>query len=118
VLLGAPGLIIHQFVAFIWESRRLLRGKYVVEMTGGTNPSSKVYPEFSKAGFSTMIEMHMKEDAIQKANEANMNVIITGHMASDSLGMNLFLDELEMKGIEIIPCGGLIRVSRISKKKK
>jgi putative NIF3 family GTP cyclohydrolase 1 type 2 len=93
-------------------------GKYVVEMTGGTNPSSKVYPEFSKAGFSTMIEMHMKEDAIQKANEANMNVIITGHMASDSLGMNLFLDELEMKGIEIIPCGGLIRVSRISKKKK
>jgi len=26
--------------------------------------------------------------------------------------MNLFLDELEKKGIEIVPCSGLIRVSR------
>jgi hypothetical protein len=31
--------------------------------------------------------------------------------------MNLFLDELEKKGIEIIPCGGLIRASRVKKKK-
>lgn len=92
-------------------------GKFAVEMTGGTNPSAKVYPEFSKAGFSTLISMHMKDDAMQKANDVSMNVIITGHMASDSLGMNLFLDELEKKGIEIVLCGGLIRVSRVGKKK-
>ena len=30
----------------------------------------------------------------------------------DSLGMNLYLDELEKKGAEVIPCSGLIRVSR------
>jgi hypothetical protein len=93
-------------------------GKYVVEMTGGTNPSAKVYPEFSKAGFSTMLSMHMKEDGVTKANECSMNVIITGHMASDSLGMNLFLDELEKKGVEVVPCGGLIRVSRAQKEEK
>lgn len=93
-------------------------GKIVVEMTGGTNPSAKVYPEFSRAGFSTMISMHMKEDGVQKANEASMNVIITGHMASDSLGMNLFLDELERKGIDVVACGGLIRVSRVNKTSK
>jgi hypothetical protein len=29
--------------------------------------------------------------------------------------MNLFLDELEKRGIEIIPCSGLIRVSRVKK---
>jgi len=34
-------------------------------------------------------------------------------MSSDSLGMNLFLDELEKRGIEIVPCSGLIRISRI-----
>jgi hypothetical protein len=33
-------------------------------------------------------------------------------MASDSLGMNLFLDELEKKGIEVIPVSGLIRIKR------
>ncbi len=87
-------------------------GKFLIEMTGGTNPSSKVYKEFSKVGYSTMISMHMRDDAMNKASEEYMNVIITGHMSSDSLGMNLYLDELEKQDIEIVPCGGLIRVSR------
>jgi hypothetical protein len=90
-------------------------GKWLVEMTGGTNPSSKVYSEFSKTGFSTIISMHMREDGFKVAQENHLNVIITGHMSSDSLGMNLFLDELEKQGIEIVPCGGLIRVSRVKK---
>jgi putative NIF3 family GTP cyclohydrolase 1 type 2 len=93
-------------------------GKWLVSMTGGTTPSNKVYKELSLAGVSTVIDMHMKEDCIDKANENNMNVVIAGHISSDSLGMNLFLDELEKKGIEIIPCGGLIRVSRVKKGKK
>jgi len=33
-------------------------------------------------------------------------------MSSDSLGVNLFLDELEKQGIEIVPCSGFTRVSR------
>lgn len=93
-------------------------GKWYVEMTGGTNPSSKVYQPLSNYGVSTVIGMHMKEDAIQKASETNLNVVITGHMPSDSLGMNLWLDELEKQGVEVIPCGGLIRVSRNKGKKK
>jgi putative NIF3 family GTP cyclohydrolase 1 type 2 len=91
-------------------------GKFVVEMTGGTEPGSQIYEEFSRIGISTAISMHMKEDGVKKANEQHMNVIIAGHMSSDSIGMNLFLDELEKKGIQIIPCGGLIRVSRNKKK--
>lgn len=90
-------------------------GKYLVEMTGGTEPSSKVYKELSNYGVSTIIGMHMKDESRKLANESNMNVVIAGHIASDSLGMNLYLDELEKKGIEIIPCGGLIRVSRVKK---
>ncbi|MEK7643707.1 MAG: NGG1p interacting factor NIF3 [Patescibacteria group bacterium] len=91
-------------------------GKILVEMTGGTNPSNKVYQQFSSFGISTLVGMHMREEAVQKATEHHMNIIIAGHMSSDSLGMNLFLDELEKKGIEIIPCGGLIRVSRLKHK--
>ncbi|PIU08439.1 MAG: NGG1p interacting factor NIF3, partial [Candidatus Moranbacteria bacterium CG08_land_8_20_14_0_20_34_16] len=33
-----------------------------------------------------------------------------------SLGMNIFLDELEKNKIEIIPFGGLMRFSRLGKK--
>jgi len=91
-------------------------GKYLVEMTGGTSPSDDIYKELSRVGISTTIGMHMRDDAKKKASKHHMNVLIAGHMASDSLGMNLFLDELEKKGIEVTPCSGLIRVSRVKKK--
>lgn len=91
-------------------------GKYILEMTGGTEPSGKIYEYISRAGFSTEVGMHMKEEHLKEANEHHLNVVMAGHMSSDSLGMNLFLDELEKKGIEVVPCGGLIRVSRNKKK--
>ena len=92
-------------------------GKFLMEMTGGTNPSQKVYEVLSKAGISTIVTMHMKEDAMGKAKEQFMNVVVAGHISSDSLGMNLFLDELEKKDVEVLTCGGLIRVKRNKKNK-
>lgn len=91
-------------------------GKFLVEMTGGTNPSNKVYQELSRAGISTIVGMHMKDEAMEKANEHHMNVVIAGHISSDSLGMNFFLDELEKRGVEVMICSGLIRVARGKKK--
>jgi putative NIF3 family GTP cyclohydrolase 1 type 2 len=93
-------------------------GKYLLEMTGGTSTSDSVYEALSRHGISTIIGMHMRDSARVTANEHHMNVVIAGHLASDSLGMNLFLDELERKGIEIVPCSGLIRISRVNKSKK
>lgn len=93
-------------------------GKFMLEMTGGTNPSNKIYSDLSSAGISTIVGMHMTEPANDKAIEHRLNVVIAGHISSDSLGMNLFLDELEKKGVEIVPCGGLIRISRAKKNKK
>ncbi|KKR48960.1 MAG: NIF3 (NGG1p interacting factor 3)-like protein [Candidatus Magasanikbacteria bacterium GW2011_GWC2_40_17] len=90
-------------------------GKFMIEMTGGTNPSEKIYQEVSKAGISTVISMHMNDKGFNEARGSFLNLIFAGHMASDSLGMNLFLDELEKKGIKILPCSGLIRVSRVKK---
>ena len=88
-------------------------GKFMVGMTGGTNPHDEIFKELSHYGISTTIDMHMKDKAREHASESNMNVVIAGHIASDSLGMNLYLDELEKKGIEVLPVGGLIRVSRV-----
>jgi hypothetical protein len=33
-------------------------------------------------------------------------------MAADSIGANLFLDEIEKKGVRVVSCSGLIRVRR------
>jgi len=84
----------------------------LAEITGGTEPSPKIYEKIAQAGIGTIIGMHMGEESRKEAETSNLNIVIAGHMSSDSLGMNLFLDELEKKGIEIIPCSGLIRIKR------
>lgn len=85
----------------------------LTEITGGTEGSPKLYEKMAAAGIGTIIGMHMGEEGRKEADAANINVVIAGHMSSDSLGVNLFLDKLEKQGIEIVPCSGLIRVSRI-----
>jgi len=84
----------------------------VLGMTGGTEGSKEIYEKMAQAGIGTTIDMHMSEDHKKEAEKFHINVVIAGHMASDSLGMNLLLDKLEQKGIEIIPVSGLIRHKR------
>ena len=87
-------------------------GRVFIKMTGGTGGSEKSYEKLAQAGIGTVICMHMTDKHRQAAKDNHINVIISGHMASDSLGMNLFLDELQKRGIEILPAAGLIRVER------
>jgi putative NIF3 family GTP cyclohydrolase 1 type 2 len=86
------------------------------ELTGGTEGSPKIYEQLARVGVGTVISMHQSEEHKKEAEKANVNVVIAGHISSDSIGMNLFLDELEKRGITIIPCAGLIRISRNKKK--
>ena len=91
-------------------------GKIVLtEITGGTGGAKGIYEKMSQAGIGTVVGMHMDEERKKNAQEAHVNVVIAGHISSDSLGMNQFLDELEKKKIEIIPCSGVTRVSRVKK---
>ena len=88
----------------------------ITEITGGTSGSPKLFEKLSQAGVGTIIGMHMGEEGRKEAEKAHLNVVIAGHISSDSLGMNLFLDELEKRGVEIVPCSGLIRISRVKNK--
>lgn len=87
-------------------------GKVKVMFTGGTNPSKELYMELSKAGVGTIVEMHVPEEAVTELKKLHINVVDCGHMAADSIGANLFLDELEKSGVAVVPCSGLIRVKR------
>lgn len=91
-------------------------GKIVVGFTGGTSPSKELYMELAKAGVGTIVEMHVPEEALDELKKLHVNVIDCGHMAADSVGANIFLDELEKKGVEVVPCSGLVRVKRGAKK--
>lgn len=87
-------------------------GKVAIFFTGGTNPSKEAYGELARAGVGTIIDMHIPEDGLKEAKKMHMNVINAGHMASDSIGANIFLDEIEKRGVEIIAGSGLIRIKR------
>jgi hypothetical protein len=87
----------------------------LTEITGGTSSSKDIYEKLSQAGIGTIIGMHMSEESRKEAEKFHINVVIAGHISSDSIGMNLFLDELQKRGIEIVSCSGLIRISRVKK---
>lgn len=94
-------------------------GKSILsEVTGGTEGSKDMYEQLARIGVGTIIGMHMKEEYKKEAERHHINVVIAGHMSSDSLGMNFFLDELEKKGVDVIPCSGLIRIKRFKGRKK
>ena len=88
-------------------------GKVAIsEFTGGTSGAKEIYEKMAQAGIGTIIGMHMSEERRKEAEKYHINVVIAGHMASDSLGMNLFLDALEKKGVAVLPISGLIRIKR------
>ena len=95
-------------------SEKSRAGRVVVSFTGGTSPSKELYVEMAKAGVGTIVEMHVPDDAVTELRKLHINVIDCGHMAADSIGANIYLDHLEKKGIEVVPCSGLIRIKRKS----
>ncbi len=90
----------------------------VTEITGGTDGAKEIYERLAHAGVGTIISMHQREEWKDEAKKNHLNVVVAGHMASDSLGLNLFLDNLEKKGIAIVPCSGFIRMSRVKRAKR
>ncbi len=88
-------------------------GKVFVDMTGGTEGPKKIFARLSQAGVGTIVAMHLSEEHFKNAKDEHINVVIAGHIASDTLGLNLLLDSLEKKEkIRIIPCSGFVRIRR------
>jgi len=86
-------------------------GKVLVDMTGGTEGSKEVFARMSQLGVKTYVGMHLSEDHYNRIKSEHINVIIAGHIASDNLGINLLLDQLERKDdFEFISCSGFKRV--------
>ena len=87
-------------------------GKIMVDMTGGTSGPVEALSRLAASGVGTILGMHMGEEHRQKAKDEHMNVVIAGHISSDSLGMNLVIDLFERRGVDVIACSGFTRVSR------
>ena len=67
-------------------------------MTGGTEGPKEALDRLSQAGVGTLVGMHYSEEHRKKAEELKLNLVIAGHVSSDTLGMNIILDEIEKAG--------------------
>lgn len=84
-------------------------GKAVVEFAGGLSAELDEIKAYIDAGIGTFVCMHCEADIVKKLTEDNRcNVIVTGHMASDSIGMNIILDAWEERGVKVTRIGGLV----------
>ena len=95
VRLGAPGR---------------LAGRVAVAMAGYTNGGVDVLRAYFEAGVGTVLMMHFPEGDLKEAREQKLagNLVITGHMASDSICINVYLDALEQRGLDVIRAGGIV----------
>lgn len=84
-------------------------GKVAVAHGAGTNGGYPVAKAYFDHGVDTVVYIHVGPgDARKLAQEyggKGKNLVVTGHIASDSLGINPFLDALRARGLEVVPLG-------------
>jgi hypothetical protein len=89
-------------------------GRMVVDMTGGTEGPDEALDRLARAGVGTLVGMHYSEEHRKHAEELKLNLVIAGHISSDTLGMNLVLDEIERQSdMRIVCASGMVRFSRL-----
>lgn len=71
-------------------------GKVVVSHAAGTNGGYEVAKAYFKHGVGTLIYIHVSPSDLDRLRADGVgNLIVTGHISSDSVGINPFLSELE-----------------------
>lgn len=88
-------------------------GKIFVDMTGGTEGPKDMFEKLEAAGVGTIVAMHLGEEHFKNVQKGHINVVIAGHISSDTLGLNLLFDKLaKEEKIEFIGCSGFERIIR------
>jgi putative NIF3 family GTP cyclohydrolase 1 type 2 len=81
-------------------------GRVVVSHGAGTNGGYEVARAYYEYGVGTVVYIHVDFSDVERLRADGMgNLVVTGHVASDSVGINPFLHELEREGVSITTLG-------------
>jgi putative NIF3 family GTP cyclohydrolase 1 type 2 len=84
-------------------------GKIAISHAAYTNGGYEIAKAYFQHGVGTLSYIHISETDLTKlAREPSGNLIVLGHIASDWLGINKLLHELENRGMEPITTTELI----------
>ena len=79
-----------------------LVGKVVVSHGAGTNGGYEIAKTYFEHGISTVIYIHIHSVDLEKLKSDDRgNLIVTGHIVSDSIGINPFINELEKREVAV-----------------
>jgi hypothetical protein len=88
-------------------------GRAAVIHAAGTNGGYSVGRALFEHGIKTLIYIHCggaDSRRLQKEfHDRDCNLVITGHMTGDSIGINPFVDALISRGLEVVCMSGIIR---------
>lgn len=81
-------------------------GKWVLLFASGTNGGHPVAKAYYEHGLNTIVQLHIDyEELVKLRKECTGNLIILGHMAGDSIGVNIFLEDLRKRGLQFDTIG-------------
>ena len=84
-------------------------GKIYVLMSGLTGPGPDILKEYFEAGVGTLVLMHIPEKDAKVVKEQKIgNIVVAGHMSSDSLGMNRIAEKWRAAGVEVTMMSGIV----------
>ncbi|MDI3341914.1 MAG: hypothetical protein QJR03_15425 [Sphaerobacter sp.] len=83
-------------------------GKIAVVHGAGTNGGYAVARTYFAHGVRTVLYIHIApEEAERLRREGGGNLIVTGHIASDLIGINRYVQALGERGVEVVRMSGL-----------
>ena len=85
-------------------------GNWIFSHGAFTNGGFDIADCYYQHGVDTVIYIHIAPPELFRILKQDYGqLLVTGHLASDSIGINPFLDRLEERGVNITAIGGLIR---------
>lgn len=81
-------------------------GKVVVSHGAGTNGGYEIAKTYFKHGIGTVVYIHISPRDLENLKTENKgNLIVTGHIASDSVGINPLIHEIEQRNVLVTRIG-------------
>ena len=82
-------------------------GRMALVLAAGTNGGYRIARLYFENGITTVIYLHIDpgEAARLKSEKVKGNLVLLGHLAGDSIGLNALADKLEQRGIQTIRLG-------------
>ncbi len=87
-------------------------GSFVVAHGAGTNGGYPVARAYYTHAVDTIVYIHISPEDLKRIRSdpelKGKNLIVTGHIASDSLGINPYVGALRRRGLEVTCIGGIL----------